>query len=446
MRAPIRPPKSYGSGNTERKHEENETTLSILYIRLPSKATADTVQPGTPLYCQFALASDRGTIDREGVAALSDLSELVRRAHRVVLLLAASDVTLLRVKVPPMSAARLRAALPNLVEDRLMSDPAENIVVAGETHDDLRTVAVVHRGWLELLNKTMVALGARSVSALPAQLCLPYQPGTAVAAVAEYGVDVDVAVRLGEQEGLGLPMTADQPELVPVEVIQALSAVVPQGPINLHVPQARVVNYQDALRLAPELDDRFNVYPDNWSRWVAGADKTKLNLMVGVGGSDGPKLNWRPWRWPLALAATVLLINAIGLNIDWLRMKREADAMRAGMTQTYKAAFPKDPVIIDPVAQLRQKIAAAQRESGAIAPDDFIALAAGFNEAWASAGQGPKAIAGLEYRDHTLSVKLKPDSGVPMDQLQNQLKTALSARNLSLSQPSANVWQIRSAK
>jgi general secretion pathway protein L len=416
--------------------------LSTLYIRLPSKATADSVQPGTPLYCQFALALDRGAIDREGVAALSDLSDLVRRAHRVVLLLAASDVTLLRVKVPPMSAARLRAALPNLVEDQLMSDPAENVVVAGETHDDLRTVAVVHRGWLELLSKTMTALGARSVSAVPAQLCLPYQSGTAVAAVAEYGADVDVAVRLAEQQGLGLPVTADQPELVPVEVIQALTAVVPQAPINLYVPQARVANYQDALRLAPELEERITAHADNWSRWIAGADKKPLDLMAGLGMNSGPQLNWRPWRWPLALAATVLLLNAIGLNIDWLRMKREAGAMRTGMIQTYRSAFPKDPVIIDPLAQLRQKVAAAQRESGAIAPDDFIALTAAFGEAWASAGQGPQSIAGLEYRDRALSVKLKPGSEVPMD----QIRTALGTRNLSLSQPSANVWQIRSGK
>lgn len=416
--------------------------MSTLYIRLPSKATADSVGPGAPLYCQFALASDRGSIDREGVAALSDLSELVRRAQRVVLLLAASDVTLLRVKVPPMSAARLRAALPNLVEDQLMSDPAENVVVAGESHDDLRTVAVVHRGWLELLSKTMVALGARRLSALPAQLCLPYQSGTAVAAVAEYGMDVDVVLRLAPQEGLGLPITADQPELVPVEVIQVLTAVVPQGPINLHVTPARVVHYQDALRLAPALEERIAVVPDSWPRWINEADKNSLDLMSGLGVSSGPRMNWRPWRWPLAIAATVLLINAIGLNVDWLRMKREADAMRTGMTQTYRSAFPKDPVIIDPLAQLRQKIAAAQRESGAMSPDDFIALTAAFGEAWASAGQDPKAIAGLDYKDRSLSVKFKPGSELPMD----QMRTALSARNLSLSQPSDNVWQIRSAK
>ena len=47
---------------------------------------------------------------RQGFAALQELSGTIGTAQRVVLLLAASDVTLLRVKIPPLSAARLKAA------------------------------------------------------------------------------------------------------------------------------------------------------------------------------------------------------------------------------------------------------------------------------------------------------------------------------------------------
>jgi general secretion pathway protein L len=416
--------------------------LSTLYIRLPSKATADIAQSGAPLYCQFALVSDSGAVDRDGVAALTEMSELISRAPRVVLILAASDVTLLRVKVPPMSAAKLRAALPNLIEDQLMSDPADNVVVAGETHDDLRTVAVVHRGWLELLSKALFALRARSISAVPAQLCLPYQQDTVAAAITEYGQDIDVAVRLAQQEGLGLSIIVDQLETAPVEVIESLSAIVPRAPINLYVPQTHVRTYEDSLRIAPELNERIKVVGDSWPRWIAGANKASLDLMTGLGLASGPKWNWRPWRWPLALAAVLLLLNIIGLNIDWLRLKREADAINSTMVQTYRAAFPKETLIVDPVAQMRQKFAAAQRGSGQIAPDDFVALTAAFSEAWQSAGQGAQAIGGIEYRDRSLSVKLKPDSNVSMD----EIKTALAARNLTVTQPSANLWQIRSAQ
>ncbi|HYD96442.1 MAG TPA: type II secretion system protein GspL [Noviherbaspirillum sp.] len=416
--------------------------MSTLYIRLPSHLAAEGLQPGVPLYCQYAVTGNAGAVERDGVAALPDMAEHVKKAQRVVLLLAASDVTLLRVKMPPLSGAKLRAALPNLVEDQLMSDPAECVVVAGEMHAGVRTVAVVSRTWMELLNRTMVALGARRVVAVPSQLCLPHQADAATAAVSEHGTDIELAVRLSEQEGLGLSVVADQPESAAFEAMQSLAAVVPTGAIVLYVPQTRERDYQESLHIAPALQERITLQADSWQRWTGNAERTGLDLMSGLGAAAGPQFNWRPWRWPLVLGTLLLLINVIGLNVDWLRMKREAEALRNGMTQTYRNTFPKDPVIVDPLAQLRQKLAGAQRESGQLAPDDFLALAAAFNEAWAGTGQGKPPVGGLEYREGTLTVKLKPGSQVTTEQLAG----ALSSRNLAVTQPKPEIWEIRSAK
>jgi general secretion pathway protein L len=416
--------------------------LSILYIRLPSHVAAEGVPPGTPLYCHFAMASNGGAIEREGVAALSELAEPVKQAQRVVLLLAASDVTLLRVKMPPLSGAKLRAALPNLVEDRLMSDPEDCVVVAGEIHGGMRTVAVVGRGWLDLLVRTLRTLGARSIAAVPSQLCLPHEAEMVTAAVSEHGADADIAIRLSAQDGIGLSIVADQPESLAFEAMQSLAAVAPSGAIMLYVPQSRVRDYQDSLHIAQTLEQRITLHADTWQRWIGGADKTGIDLVTGMGAGSRPKIDWKPWRWPLLLGAAVLLINVIGINVDWIRLKREAEAMQNGMIQSYRSAFPKDPVVIDPLAQLRQKLAGAQRDSGQLAPDDFVALAAAFSEAWASTGQGTAPVAGLEYRDRSLTVKLKAGSSVSME----QISSALAARNLSITQPSAGVWQIRSGK
>jgi general secretion pathway protein L len=429
--------------------------LSTLYIRLPSKTAAESVPHWPALSCPFALVSPGNAIEREGEAPLADLSEVAARAQRVVLLLAASDVTLLRVQVPPLSGARLKAALPHLVEDQLMTDPAECALAVGDMRDGLRSVAVVQRGWLEILVNTFVAFGARHLVALPAQLCLPHQAGTVTAAVSEQGDDIDLALRLSEHDGIGLPIMPDHLDAAAEEVIQTINAVAPNAPVTLYVPQARVRAYQDAVELhagvAGDLDRRISVYADSWSRRIGAAASVPLDLTAGLGMGAGPRTDWRAWRWPLALATLVLLINVIGLNVDWWGLKREANALRAGMTQTFRNAFPKEPVTGDPVAQMQQKIAIAKRGSGQPAPDDFMALAAAFGEAWSAVVQNaPKTavpgIAALEYRERSLFVRLKPEGTAPTDPMRN----ALAARQLSLvlapSPSAAVVWQIKSAK
>jgi general secretion pathway protein L len=450
--------------------------LSTLYIRLPSKATADSAPHWLALACPFALVSHGSAIERQGTAPLSDLSDTVAKSQRVVLLLAASDVALLHVQVPPLSSAKLKAALPNLVEDQLITDPSDCVVVAGGLSDGLRTVAVVQRAWLDILAKTLIAFGARHIAALPAQLCLSYQsgqssqPGSVTAAINERDADIDMTLRLSEQDGIGLTIIPvlsqaegpEQNQSAAREVIRTLCAIVPEAPITLYVPQSLVRAYQEVINdpIAQNkvaLNKRINVFADNWSRWIAGANVTTLDLMAGLGAGTGPKLDWRPWRWPLALAAAVLVINAAALNIDWWRMKGEINSLRAAMIQIYKSAYPKESVIIDPIAQMQQKFAAAKHDSGLAAPDDFTAITAAFGEAWSSAvvaAGKTTAIAALEYRERSLFVRLKPAlsrvEGLGGEAPTQQMKAALAKRNLALDlapeQSGAIVWQIRSAK
>ena len=417
--------------------------MSTLYIRLPSKAAADSAPHVIDLSCHFAVAAENGVIEREGVSILSHLVDPITQAKQVVLLLAASDVNLLHVKVPPMTAARLKAALPNLIEDQLISDPAECVIVAGPPSDGLRTVAVVNRVWLDLLIKVLLELGARQVAAVPAQLCLPYATGRVSAAVGELNDDIDVTIRFSEEEGMGMAMVPDQHDTIVQDVVQTLSSVVPEAPISLYVQESRLSAYQEALDDSA-LAGRSTLMPDNWRHWIDGARQSPFNLMAGLGMAAGPGFDWSQWRWPLRIAAAVIVINLIGLNIDWWRFKHEASSLRSGMVQTFKAAYPKEPVTANPVAQMRGKIAQAQHDAGQSAPDDFIALAAGFGEVWTNVLQGSKtpSIAALEYTDRSLLVRLKTDGTPPTA----QMKTALASRNLSMTEQKAGEWLIRSAK
>jgi general secretion pathway protein L len=250
---------------------------------------------------------------------------------------------------------------------------------------------------------------------------------------------------------MGLAIAVEQPELAAQELIQTLCAVVPEAPITLYVPLSSIPAYQEALNHSVGLKERISITADNWPMWIEGARSATLNLMTGLSTESGVKVDWRPWRWALILAAIILIVNICALNIDWWQMKNEAATLRSTMTQIYQARYPKEFVIIDPIAQMRQKIAFAKRDSGLASADDFTTLAATFGEVWNSATSTEKpAIAKLDYREHGLFVTFKASPNDVSVALIQQIKTALVSRNLSLtvvpSEPGSVSWQIGSAK
>jgi general secretion pathway protein L len=508
--------------------------LTLLYLRLPSRAAAsahgrDTVSGFEPtdampdlavVPCQFAVVADNGAIEQQGDADAEKLAGLVPRVTRVVLLLAASDVTLLDIVVPPMSAARLRTALPNLIEDQLIGDVAECAFVAGPSVGGKRTVAVVGHAWLAAWAAHLRALGAGQLSALPAQLCLPWAgqgealagagaggiagaagatgmarvaevtepagdlPGEAVpqasvttAAIAIQGAAMELSLRLSATEGLGLTIMAqasDSPDMPSMtatagDVLDALLALVPGRRVMALVPAQEQALFEFLLRerevtsssaagagagagagavnaagILPQVD----FIADSWTPWIAGATTIRLDLMAGLGRASTQQFNWRPWRWPVLLGLLLVLFNAGALNYEWWRLAREASTLRAAMTQIYRAAYPTETVIVDPVAQMAQKIALGKRDAGQAGPDDFATLAAKFGEAWSSLAMEPatrNSIAALDYRERALYVRLKAGTSSSSAQT-SALRAALAGRGLALSnapgQTSATVWHI----
>lgn len=406
--------------------------------------------------CLHALISEQGELMEQGCAPVSDLGALIAQAERVVLLLAAADVTLLRMQVPPLSAARLKAALPHLVEDHILIAPDDCVIVAASKNNttqdklsNLRQIAVVQRVWLESLVKDFTALGARAIQALPAQLCLPWREDGVVAVVAEHGMkhsmQLDLALRLSEYQGFGWSTRTMQEQSAPSAIVEELRVVVPQLPITLYVSASSYGLYS-----ALDVSD-VTVLPDDWSHWARAVRdmhrNRSLDLVAGLNLGTST-VNWKNWRWTLALAAGFLLMNTLALNVAWWNLRSEADFLRSGMIHRYRSAYPHESVIVDPIAQTRQKIAFAEKQAGRLNADDFLALVTQFGSAWARLPemQSSKkdAIAGLEYRDRHLLVRFKQSADV--EAYRAPLKEILQSAQLTLTQSEASIWQIESVK
>lgn len=397
--------------------------MTTLYIRHPARAE------GEGALCRFAVVLDNGGIAQQGEGALRQLGDAVAASRRVVLLLAGADVTLLPVQAPPLTGARLRAALPALVEEHILGDPLDCVLVAGPAlPDGRRPVAVVQRDWLEPLVKTLLGMGARAVAAVPAQLCLPLLPGSVSAAIGNN----ELLLRQGQYDGLGLALDGN-----PTLTLQTARALAGEAPLHLYVPHERVGEYQVLLA---EAGPGITLESDVWEHWIAGSKSAALDLVPGLGTAGVAQRDWSRWRWPIRLAVAAIVVNIIGLNVEWLRLKREAEAVRQGMDQTFRSAFPGQPVI-DPVAQMRQNIARAKAASGQMSPDEFGWIAGAFGEATRGLGRAP-GIASMEFRERALTVRVKPETVDPAST--GQLRAALGARNLSLEETAPATWIIRS--
>ena len=400
--------------------------MSTLYIRHPARGE------GEHALAQYALVADGGKLVQEGEGALRNMADVVASSRKVVVLLAASDVTLLQVKVPPLSSARLKVALPGLVEEQVLGDPSDMVLVPAPVSapDGTRTVAVVARSWLEPIVRMLIAQGAHAVSALPAQLCLPVEPGTVSGAIR----GGEITLRFAQFQGLGLDMTGAEP-LVALQTARSLAG---DAPLTLYLPSAQFGEYQ---AIAAEAGAGVALETDAWPHWIDGSHTTSLDLVAGLGSAGARAADWKRWRWPVALALLAFVVNIAGLNVEWLRMKREAEALRLSMMQTFRAAYPNETVILDPAAQMRKNISLAKAAQGEVSSDEFVYLAAAFGEAMRSSGR-EAAVGSLEFRERALNVRLKPQANDPA--LANQVKNALAARGLSLTETSAGVWQIRS--
>lgn len=400
--------------------------MTTLYIRLPARADSESA------LARFALVADGGALVQQGEGALRSMGDVVAASRHVVLLLAAADVTLLQVKAPPLSAARLKAALPNLVEEHILGDPEECVLVAAPTqHDDgMRTIAVAQRSWLEAIVKALLAQGARTVSAMPSQLCLPLAPGNVSGAIDANGI----TLRHGLYAGLGLAVAGS-----PAIALQTARALAGDSPLNLYVEPAQLGEYQ---ALVAEAGPGIHLEAAHWAHWIAGSKSTTLDLVPGLGAAGAQVRDWKKWRWPLRLALLAVVVNLVGLNVQWMRLKSEAGAIVLGMSQTFKAAYPKETVISsDPAAQMRQNINRAKAVQGQVTPDEFTYQAAAFGEAARNLPK-PLEIASMGYRERATTIKIKPESADPA--APKLLAEALKPRKLELSDTGGGVWVIRS--
>lgn len=410
---------------------------STLYIQLPPRTVADGLGSWEEQTFSYCLASADKNILQQGRHAFSVLKSLVGQADETVLLLAASDVTFLQVTVPPMPFAKLKAAIPNLLEDQLLTESTDllfvpSLPIKGQCH-----VAVVSLTWIEQVLGFGAQIGAARVSAFALSDTLPVLPETTTVLVDTVYTDrpvYEVAVRNLAQLTAGLTIDArptnGDPSQVAQQVFAAIAILAPKANLQVYVESSM----ESALRATfatSAADERLvQIAPLDWKSKIDGASNRSIDLLAPLKSEGKQSFDWYKWRWSLALIAVMIFISLSALNWKWWSLRREANNIRDSIQATYQSAFPKEPASRDPLFQMQQKINAAKKLAGQSSNDDFLVLSAQFAQVWDQLipAQAVASVVSVEYRERSLFVTPKNLVEVPVD----QLRTALKERNLKL--------------
>ncbi len=356
---------------------------------------------------------------------------LLPKASAVDLVFDTSDVFVAAVDAPRMPEAKLRLALPNLLEERLLSDPADcHFAFTPQARSGTVTtiaaapklpVAVIDRGLLTSALDALSEAGYRPRAAYSEIYVVPAPAAGVLSVRLDRGRGI---ARSGKHDGFAFEFDG---------------ASVP-APLLLAVRQLGIKRVQaygrDAGRLV-QFAEQLGVAVDASQREIdVAATETAVNLLQGAfapGGLLGslslPKLTTAKLKVPLIWSGVAAATFVVGMNAYWLKLEAEAKAIRAQMETAFRSAFPEATAVVDPVLQTQRQLGALRARAGIPSADDFSVLNAQAAQLLSLAPIG--SVAGIEYREGALRVKFKPGTA-DNPALQNTLRAQAIQIGLNL--------------
>jgi general secretion pathway protein L len=299
------------------------------------------------------------------------------------LVLDAFDVLLLDVVLPKLSGAKLAKSLPGLVEEHVLGDVERNLVVA-TPRDALghATAAVVDRALLNRALEIFERAGKRVVQATPQPLALNLPSGEGWRVRARGGRG---AVRTGSRSGTCLRIT----ETPPLELRLLLSQAEPL-PASIEVDGACDVQaWSETLGVSVKA-----------GRISDQAPPISLDLLQYEFARS--LLRWQTWRATAVLAGVLLLVVLGGLNVHAWSLHAKEQAMREAMVSIVKESFPKVPVVLDPLEQMR-RMTSELRAGAGTERNGFLVMATALGQL-----ADTDSVQSIDYREGRLAVTFMP--------------------------------------
>jgi len=358
------------------------------------------------------------------------------KARTIDLVFDCLDVFSTSVEAPRLNEARLRQALPNLLEERMLADPADchfASMPSRQPVDEADAGGTDETSWLSVAAIDRTTLARTLEAFAQAQL----QPRAAYSEIYTLPPPRDGTLCLRIDQGRGVIRTGldqgcafDMEDGAPGALalarhqlgIRRLRVYGPAGAQLPAVAQALGVELEQA-QLAIDLaavGDAVNLLQGSYASGGGFGSAGRVLTRLTRQGS---------WRAPAGWLAVCAAIAIGGLNTYWLKLDAQYRDLRTSMRHTFRDAFPGEPTIIDELAQAARAVEALRARAGRPSVDDFSVLNAQALQLFASAPVG--IVAEIEYADRGYRIRFKPGS-IDKAELRNALQARAISQGLAL--------------
>lgn len=342
--------------------------MNQLRIALPPLADLDL---DSELNC--AWLDRQGQVSREERRSLKQLSQMPKQPPLMGFLHPA-DSLLASIDLPPLPANKTAAAV-QCAAQALMLGASSEMHIAHSPRDAAGRVQIawVPRQSLQRLGQMLMQTGLNLRGLYPAAYSLPVLPGT-VACVQDGHLLLRESVQTAQVQPL-FDEGVDNALWQPGAQLHWIGDAAPPG---ADLPMAKA------------------------QRWTGPLPGWGLHGALQQQGTEH-----RGWGRAIGFSALAVAVWVVGLNLYAAREASQGQQLKSQMNQRVKQAFPELPVILNPLQQARQQLAA--RHKGAA--DD---PSQNFNRLVLQAATGIPFMAGsverLTFVDGTLQLGLIADA------------------------------------
>jgi type II secretion system protein L len=308
----------------------------------------------------------------------------------------------------------LQRALPNLVEDVLAGDSsAGHYTLLPVLHaDGLREVTVTDRAWMRLARRVAQACAARRSVCVSEAMLVPEVPFIVVSTSLQPRLQHLAVSGFVRHAGGLLPFASDASTL-PTELRLLRSSLTTRG------TSVALAGAKPEVRNAWAAQLGLSFTPSDWGWYNAAPAQASMSLFQGefASGSQQGREWYRTWRWPLYLSTACVLVASIGLNLHWLKLQREATALRARMSADFNILLPGVSDRGEPLLMAKRQLSLQKTD------DTFLVLSQALAQAapYAALGAQPP-VKRLDYRNGVLTAELQAGASITAvaDRLRSQ--------------------------